>query len=405
MPWVRVVSQNAVGKTCIRCARSTTINVVGLARRFEWPRSHLNLPAPWPVDPLSAKVESGVKVIRVEPAQRFFRPVPRLPEDLEVRPYFVEHSEQYSDTQYVSVFAKGSVWGYAHGAVFTQLGEFVPTFARDPWGPALHEVWRRPFLPAPRRLSGRALYLVTPEASDNYHHWMMDLLPRIGLVERAGFDLKTFDHIIINHANRRFQLETLKILGIDLKKVIQLNASERVQPDELVVPSLKLDNQEVPLNQLQWVRDRFLLSTPSSKPRRRLYLSRADAGARRLLNESEIFGILKDYGFESVSMNNLSVPEQARLFSEAEIIAGPSGAAFTNLVFCSPGTQVIEFASPRWLTVYHWMISSRIGLDHTIVVGDGAAPEKKLKINGRSADLTMDAQKVRRILKKMGLRG
>lgn len=384
---------------CLRCARSTAIGVVGVARSFEWPRQRLNLPRNRPVDPFSAGPASQIRVVPVEPSETFKRPLPALPEDLEVRPYFHQNAVEYSGVQYVSVLTNGSAWGCAHGAVFTCLDEFVPTFARDPWGPELHEVWRRPFLPAPRRLKGRALYLVTPEAADNFHHWMIDLLPRIGLAETAGFPASSFDHLIVNHAGRRYQMDTLTALGIDPAKIIQLGSGDRVQPDELVVPSLKVDNQAVPRNQLMWLREKFGPEKPAAASRR-IYLSRADAPSRRLLNEPEIFRLLEREGFEKVNLSNLSIREQAALFASANMVAGPSGAAFANILFCAPGTRVIELASPRWLTVYHWMISARLGLDHTVLVGEGAAPDKNLRIDGRFADLTIDVNKIRRLTTK-----
>jgi hypothetical protein len=403
LPWIHIFSQNPLGKTCLRYARSTAISLVGVARHFEWPRRRLNLPARRPVDPFSASEASRIRVIPVEPAHTFKRPLPALPEDLEVRPYFHEHSVEYSGTQYVSVLTEGSAWGCAHGAVFTCLGEFIPTFARDPWGADLHEVWRQPYLPAPKRLKGRALYLVTPEAADNFHHWMLDLLPRIGLVEMAGFAASSFDHVIVNHAGRRYQLETLAEFGIDPAKIIQLGSGDRVQPDELVVPSLKVDNQAMPLNQLHWLRSKFGPKTPPPSGRR-LYLSRADAPSRRLLNEPDVFRLFEREGFENVTLSKLSVREQAELFASASIVAGPSGAAFTNIAFCSPGTRIIEFASPKWLTVDHWMLSARLGLDHTVIVGEGAPPSgRSLDIKGRFADITIDLDKVRRAITKFSI--
>ena len=51
----------------------------------------------------------------------------------------------------------------------------------------------------------------------------------------------------------------------------------------------------------------------------------------------------RKYGFVFVDTGSLSVVEQVLLFSHAEIIAGSSGAAFTNLMFCKRGTKAIIF--------------------------------------------------------------
>ncbi|HEY9154603.1 MAG TPA: hypothetical protein VIM69_05705, partial [Opitutaceae bacterium] len=78
LPWIHAFSQNPVGKTCLRYARTTAIGVVGVARSLEWPRRQLNLPRSRPVDPFSAGPRSGIRVIPVEPAASFRRPLPLL---------------------------------------------------------------------------------------------------------------------------------------------------------------------------------------------------------------------------------------------------------------------------------------------------------------------------------------
>jgi len=369
-----------------------------LARHFEGSRRYLNLPRSRAVDPFSAGARSQIQVISTHSAETFRRRLPALPEDPGVLSYFHEHAVEYSAGQYAAVLKGGSAWGCAHGGVFTCMGEFVPIFSRDPWGPALHEVWRRPYLPAPRRLAGRALYLITPEAAGNYHHWLIDLLPRVGIAEAAGFVASEFDFVILHSATRPYERETLQALGIKPARVVVLGSGDRVQPDELVVPSLKVDNQGVPLNHLHWLRNQFLGTTPVARKGRRLYLSRGDAASRRLLNEAEVFGMLEQKGFEKISLSARSVREQAALFASASIVIGVSGAAFANVAFCAPGTRVVEFASPRWLTVYHWMISARLNLEHTVILGEGSIPDSTPQISGRLANIAIDRRKVQQLL-------
>ncbi|HEU5079721.1 MAG TPA: glycosyltransferase family 61 protein [Opitutaceae bacterium] len=367
-------------------------------------RRVLNLPANHTIDPLLCVENSrGMRIIQTRVHRKFRRAMPALPADTSVLPHFRAHTFEYPEKEYVTVLERGSAWGYVHGAVFTSEGEFVPTFARDPWGPRLHQVWTRARLPQPKRINGRALYLVTPEAADNYHHWMIDLLPRIGMVTRAGFPIEAFDHIILNQANRAYQWETLTRLGVKKEQMIQVSPSVRLQPDELVVPSLKGTNEQMPAEHVRFLRDTFLGTRGGRRGegRRKLFLSRKDAPSRKLANEDEVFALLQPMGFESVSLTGRSVCEQARLFSEAEIIVGPSGAAFANLVFASPGTRVVEFASPTWLTVYHWMISARRGLPHTIILGPGGPPPRELNITGRAGDLVADISKLKRVLETL----
>ena len=53
-------------------------------------------------------------------------------------------------------------------------------------------------------------------------------------------------------------------------------------------------------------------------------------------------------GFEIYMLSGLNVWSQARLFNSAGVIVGSHGGGLTNLVFCNPGTKVLEFF-PRQL--------------------------------------------------------
>ena len=57
---------------------------------------------------------------------------------------------------------------------------------------------------------------------------------------------------------------------------------------------------------------------------------------------NEIKSFLKSKGFKIFKLSNLDFKEQINIFNNAEIIIGPHGAGFANLVFCKKNTKVIE---------------------------------------------------------------
>ncbi|MEM1442135.1 MAG: glycosyltransferase family 61 protein [Verrucomicrobiota bacterium] len=82
-----------------------------------------------------------------------------------------------------------------------------------------------------------------------------------------------------------------------------------------------------------------------SRSERRIYLSRNDAGTRRVANEAEFFAALRDLDFESVQCSKLSFSEQVKLFREASVIVGPHGAAMANLIFSNHGARFLELGT------------------------------------------------------------
>jgi capsular polysaccharide biosynthesis protein len=97
-----------------------------------------------------------------------------------------------------------------------------------------------------------------------------------------------------------------------------------------------------------------------------LYLSRSGNSRRALENSLEIEAYFLKNNFEIVSPERLSIAEQAKLFQDAQFIAGPSGGAFANIVFCNPTTTVVNF--------FHWQaddtffrLSNALSLDYGYV--------------------------------------
>ena len=59
-------------------------------------------------------------------------------------------------------------------------------------------------------------------------------------------------------------------------------------------------------------------------------------------NNNEIIHFLDSKGYTSYKVGHLDFLEQVYLFSNAKTIIGAHGAAFSNIVFCKPQTNIIE---------------------------------------------------------------
>ena len=54
-----------------------------------------------------------------------------------------------------------------------------------------------------------------------------------------------------------------------------------------------------------------------------------------------IFKIFEQHGFKKVFMGELSLKEQISLMQNAKVVAGPTGAEWTNLIFCRKDTKCL----------------------------------------------------------------
>jgi capsular polysaccharide biosynthesis protein len=57
--------------------------------------------------------------------------------------------------------------------------------------------------------------------------------------------------------------------------------------------------------------------------------------------------------------------------ASCEAIVAPHGGGLSNIVFCSPGTKIIEIFSPELVGTYFWKLSSQLNLDYYYLLGTG----------------------------------
>jgi capsular polysaccharide biosynthesis protein/tetratricopeptide (TPR) repeat protein len=216
------------------------------------------------------------------------------------------------------------------------------------------------------QISGRVAVLAGL-SGHNYFHWMVDILPRLELLQRSGVNLASIDWFWINDPQAHFQQETLRILGIPPEKVLASDRHPHIQA-QLMVPAFPGHLGWLEPWALKFLRQTFLpaATTPCHE---RIYISRSNAHHRRLLNEAAVLDCLEPLGFVAVHLESLSLAEQIALFAHAKVIIAPHGGGLTNTIFCTPGACVIELVAPRYIRHYYWVISQQLGLRHFFIKG------------------------------------
>ena len=129
-------------------------------------------------------------------------------------------------------------------------------------------------------------------------------------------------------------------------------AVQRLAPGAWVPEALVIPEESTPewsAAKVAQLRAFFQKQVPSRRGtgRRRLYLSRAQATRRHLVNEAELLPVLEAFDVRPVQLEAYSIPEQVRLFREAEWIVAPHGAGLTNLLFAPRSVRVLEIRPVR----------------------------------------------------------
>jgi capsular polysaccharide biosynthesis protein len=278
-------------------------------------------------------------------------------------------------------------WGHYGGSIITEDDRLLADLSPDVLGLEHHRIFAAVKLPRCRRLDGTVAVLSTAEAGHNYWHWTFDLLPRLHLLQQAGFTPANVNFYLVNHSGLHFQEQTLSEAGIPSEKIIWTNARTHIEAERMIVSSLK----PAQLHVSNWT-CRFLHGLAPegiATNKRRLFVGRGAAAFRQWRNEDEVFHFLKGRGFERIACDKLSVAEQRRVFSEAEIVIAAHGAAMANIIYCRPETTFVEVFPSNYVDASMWPAASYLRLKHYYVLGEGATHDA----NARKQDLFLAAQK------------
>lgn len=210
--------------------------------------------------------------------------------------------------------------------------------------PHLLPYWRRYALY--KLLTMRAARERIPEAilihhpwANNYAHWFADCIPRLLAVE--GYQRYP---VLLPEDYQRFAQESLIALGV--KQIIPLKKIYLYRVERLILPHMPaFDSIANSYEQIEGMRALFWSRWASEGNAKRIYLSRAQATRRKVLNESELFPILQKHGFEVITTENWSLEAQVRLFSQVRLFLSMHGAGLMNLLWMRRGGTVIEILS------------------------------------------------------------
>jgi capsular polysaccharide biosynthesis protein len=227
--------------------------------------------------------------------------------------------------------------------------------------PREHPVFADPFPPPAVDVPGRLGVLAT-RADATYYHFLVDALPRIGVLEQAG-DLEPVDRWYVP-AGASFQRQILDLAGIGVDQRVDADEVLHVRAESLVAPGLaSVVKEKNPPWMVAWLRNRLMGDVAPPGSSRPLYVTRkAGKNNRAVVDEDAVIRFLEARGFDVIDAGELSVVEQIRVFAGASVIVAPHGAALANLVFASPGTGVVEIFPPGCVLPDYWRLSDSAGL-------------------------------------------
>ncbi|MFY9141767.1 glycosyltransferase family 61 protein [Sulfuricurvum sp.] len=213
------------------------------------------------------------------------------------------------------------------------------------------------------------------EHSTNYYHWITENIPRLIL---SNILINTSNHrdifinqniiLLIDDEMPQQCLEIVRLVTNERFKIHSVKRGELIRCQTLLYCSpfwQSLDNTKGILNINEFFVDKYALSLvreeinkkiplTQKEPFRKIYLRRRVSQMRSIINNNQVEAFMTTHGFEIIETDTISFSEQVKLFSEAKIVVGASGATFTNILFMQPKTIAIVFF-PSHSSINHYM--------------------------------------------------
>jgi len=226
-------------------------------------------------------------------------------------------------------------------------------------------------LPRSTRVSGDFL-LLSGAFSHSLFHWYAEVLPLVIAVDRLRE--KGIEPCLLYSTPATFHQASVDWLA-DLLEVRVCRFQSAIEVERLWVVSGLVPVRGAPRPEpIQWLWDRLAkqLGIGSSRPARKIFISRSKAPRRKLLNEEQLLSRLD--GFERCFFEELRPLEQLKICSEANVVIGGHGAGFTNLVTAGQPCHVVEILGPVYQAACYYHLAGVKALSYQVFVTETEAP-------------------------------
>ena len=195
-----------------------------------------------------------------------------------------------------------------------------------------------------REIEGPLVPLFGP-AEEDVRHLLVDYLPRLWLMEQAGYRLEKL-RFVVPDPLPPFLQGALVDLGFSPDQIVRYaHWDEVLRTDLLVLPSILRRHERLSphfgeATRFWTARVRATLGLARPELADKLYIPDPERGALALRNRYRIEAIAERAGYRIAPIEQLDLAERASLFGRAARIVGPYSTALHHSVFSVPGTMI-----------------------------------------------------------------
>ena len=239
--------------------------------------------------------------------------------------------------------------------------------------------------------------MLSQKASENYFHFVVESLPRLTILPKH---IRNDPNIPILFVEPIYpsMAEFFQCLGL-IDRVVWMKRSDVVLIDQMILPMAGQCKEPNPIMLLQHRKTFFEDSclAPELGPvtahahrdgviRNILWMVR---GGRQLKNNDELFERIR-LAFPQANITlhygTFTLNQTAKAFYNADMIIGPHGAGFSNILFARVGTIVVEMIAEGYPNYIGFHLSEIYGLQYYLLVSRGGSDMSELLIQTNEFD-------------------
>ena len=229
-----------------------------------------------------------------------------------------------------------------------------------------------------------------PQQFFTYGDFLLQLLPEVAGILRF-LDEGVENKVLIPHADREFVAAYLGRVGLNPRGVVGTKGVRfrLAQGSNVFFKEKDSFDAFCASGDLLTECRRRVLGGKEVVSGRKIFVLREGTHRRALNFSSTEAAKLQDAGFVLLDPAKLNADAQIELFAEAGLVAGIHGAGLANILWCKPGTRVVEIFHPRFQPNCYEILSGRLGLEYRAVVSEGKA-RGVYDINYRESHVEVD---------------
>ncbi|MGF1923522.1 MAG: glycosyltransferase family 61 protein [Bacteroidia bacterium] len=253
-----------------------------------------------------------------------------------------------------------------------------------------------------RKLDPDRYLLAFDDWSNLHYHWFCDTIPRLFSMREL---LK--DYILLLPDSpyvRNVGLPSLDFFGLNPAGIEYVQDFEHVKMKNLSIVTYTCLSGYINDKVMADMQERISSQLHGPIATNKIYVTRDRTHYRKVLNEPEIWDVVKNNGYDIVRFEDFTWKEQVAIASSAKSMVSMHGAGLVNAMFMNRGSAVLEFRRNK---IYHnqcfWHLCAALKLDYYYLFGKPDNDDLVLE-GGECCNLTIDPERLHHTLLQMDSR-